>query len=135
LEDEIRMNTTLYATAHCRYRDDVLALAGLLDLTVVDANRERRHSIRCIPCAVVEDERGIVAVVEWDDHAPQASDLAPERLRALAEARDKRSKERAEREAARPNPIDNAIAAVEAARDIETVKAAVVAALRELKGR
>jgi CBS-domain-containing membrane protein len=130
------MNTTLYATAHCRYRDDVLALAGLLDLTVVDANRERRHSIRCIPCAVVEDERGIVAVVEWDDHAPQASDLAPERLRALAEARDKRSKERAEREAAaRPNPIDNAIAAVEAARDIETVKAAVVAALRELKGR
>lgn len=129
------MNTTLYATAHCKYRDDVLALAGLLNFSVLDANRERRHSIRCIPCAVVEDERGIVAVIEWDDHAPQASDLAPERLHALAEKRDKRAKERAEREAARPDPIAGAIAAVEAARDIETVKAAVVAALRELKGR
>lgn len=129
------MNTTLYATAHCKYRDDVLALSGLLNFSVLDANRERRHSIRCIPCAVVEDERGIVAVIEWDDHATQASDLAPERLHALAEKRDKRAKKRAEREAARPDPIAGAIAAVEAARDIETVKAAVVAALRELKGR
>ena len=129
------MNTTIYVSRFCMHRDEVRAIADSIGLPVTDANKSRLHSIRCIPCAVVEDERGIITVVEWDENAPTADDLDPNRLDALASERDAAAEAVAQAKALAVDPVAVAIEAVSSAEDLDTVKAAMVAALSALKGR
>ena len=124
---------TIYTSKFCRYREALPALFP--DATITD-RANARHALRCIPCAVIEDDAGIVGVVEWDETPPSKDDLSPERVEALTASRDARSEALASKAAEiLPDPVDDAIAAVEAAKDTDTLKAATVAALQLLKGR
>jgi hypothetical protein len=136
--------TTIYSSQHAPFRVETAmassaAIRSGLAVKTLDANRTRLHHIRCIPCAVVEDEKGLVGIVEWDGAAPRADALSPKVIDAMVAARDARL---AEAEAAKvvdaaeaETQVDALLRPIQDAKDLDTMKAEVLKILRNVLRR